>query len=66
MNAAPAIIILRLGKNGPPRYVMHWSSSVLPKVVSASFPMTERPADRGTTEAAWAKNRRTVIRVDPS
>ena len=26
----------------------------------------ERPADRGTTEAAWAKNRRTVIRLDPS
>ena len=26
----------------------------------------ERPADRGTTEAAWAKNRRTVIRVNPS
>jgi peptidoglycan-associated lipoprotein len=26
----------------------------------------ERPADRGNTEAAWAKNRRTVIRVNPS
>ena len=26
----------------------------------------ERPADRGNTEAAWAKNRRTVIRFNPS
>ena len=26
----------------------------------------ERPADRGNTEAAWTKNRRTVIRFNPS
>ena len=26
----------------------------------------ERPADRGNTEAAWAKNRRTVLRFNPS